>query len=88
MTLSLRRETETYNSTMSGGLLSAKTSLSSLTKFIGLDLSTVQAILPGKIQFCYLQQEQISNLKKQGRYQGYVNLGRGYKPINGTKNQQ
>ena len=42
---------------------------------MGLLSSTVQAILPGKIQFCFFQQEQISSLKKQGSYQGYVILG-------------
>ena len=63
-----------------------RTSVSSLARFIGLLLSTVQAILPGKFKFCFLQQEEISNLKKEGRYQEYVNLGREYKAIQWYKN--
>ena len=51
-----------------------RTSVLSLIKLIGLLSSTVQAILPGKIQFRFLQQEQISSLKRQGSYQGYVIL--------------
>ena len=47
-----------------------KTSRLSLLKLIGLLLSTVQAILPGKIQFRFLQQEQITSLKEQGNYWG------------------
>ena len=43
-----------------------------LTKLIDLVSSTVQAILLGKIQFCFLQQEQISDEKRQGRYQVYA----------------
>ena len=49
-----------------------RTSLLSLTKLIDLLLSTVPAILPRKIQFRFLQQEQITSLKKQGSCQGYV----------------
>ena len=50
-------------------------SVLSLTKLIGLLSSTVRTILPGKAQFHFLQQEQISSLKKQGSYKGYVILG-------------
>ena len=42
---------------------------------IGLLSSMVQAILPGKIQLRFLQQEQISSVKKDLSYQGYVILG-------------
>ena len=35
----------------------------------------ILSILPKKIQFCFLQQEQISSLKKQESYHGYVILG-------------
>ena len=41
---------------------------------IGLLSSMVQAILPGKIQLRFLQQEQISSVKKDLSYQGYVIL--------------
>ena len=47
----------------------------SLTKLIDLLSSTVQAILSGKIQFRFLEQKQISSLKNQRSYQGYVILG-------------
>ena len=49
-----------------------RTSLLILTKLIDLLLSTVPAILPRKIQFRFLQQEQITSLKKQESCQGYV----------------
>ena len=76
-----------------------RTSLLSLTKLIDLLLSTVPAILPRKIQFRFLQQEQITSLKKQGSCQGYVipgNLARqklfwwmeNIRLSNGRKSQQ
>ena len=52
-----------------------KTSVLNLTKLIGLLPSTVQAILPARIQFRYLQQEQILALQKKGSYSGHVTLG-------------
>ena len=53
----------------------SRTSVLSLTKLIVLLSSTVQATLPGKIQFHFLKHEQISSPKNQGSYQGYVILG-------------
>ena len=53
-TVSLRRKTDSYNSTMSGGLLSTENFTVKFHKLIGLVSSTVQAILTGKIQFCFL----------------------------------
>ena len=44
-------------------------------KFDKVNWPTFQAILPVKIQFCFLQQEQLSSLKKQGSYREYVILG-------------
>jgi len=46
-----------------------------LTKLVGTLASTVQAVLPARIQFRYLQQEQIQALKRQGTYKGKVTLG-------------
>ena len=40
-----------------------RTSVLNFTKLIGLLSSTVQTLLPGKIQFRFLQQEQISSPK-------------------------
>ena len=51
LTVSLRRETGSYNSTMSKALLSTNNLMLSLTKLIALILSTAQVILPGKISF-------------------------------------
>ena len=51
-----------------------KTSVISLTKLVGLLSSTVQAILPGKFPFRFLQQEQMSRLKMQWSYQVLPNL--------------
>ena len=51
-----------------------KTSVLNLTKLIGLLSSTVQAILLARIQFQYLQQEQILPLQKKGSYNGHVIL--------------
>ena len=76
MTLSLSEEKLTHIIQQCQEIYSqTRTSVLSLTKLIGLLSSTVQAILPGKIQFRFLQQEQISSLKNQGSYQGYVILG-------------
>ena len=52
-----------------------KTSALTLTKLNGLLSSTVQAILPARVQFRYLQQEQILALQKRGSYSGHVTLG-------------
>ena len=43
-----------------------RTSVLSLTELTGLLTLIVQAMLPGKIQFCFLQRGQIFSLKKQG----------------------
>ena len=51
-----------------------KTSVLNLTKFIDLLSTTVQAILPARIQFRYLQQNQILALQKKGSYSGHVTL--------------
>ena len=45
-----------------------KTSVLNLAKFIGLLPSTVKATLPARIQFRYLQQEQILALQKKGHW--------------------
>ena len=52
-----------------------KTSVLNLTKLIDLLSSTVEAILPARIQFLYFQQEQILALQKKGSYSGHVTLG-------------
>ena len=52
-----------------------KTSVLNLTELTGLLSSTVQAILPARIQFRYLQQEQILALQKKGSCSGHVTLG-------------
>lgn len=51
-----------------------KTSVLNLPKLIGLLSSTVQAILPARIQFRYLQQEQQLTLQKTASYSGHVTL--------------
>ena len=53
-TVSHRRKTDSYNSTVSGGLLSTDNFSVKFHKLIGLVSSTVQAILTGKIQFRFL----------------------------------
>ena len=76
MTLSLSEEKLTHIIQQCQEVYSQpRTSVLSLNKLVGLLSSTVQAILPGKIQFHFLQHEQISSLKKQGSYRGYVILG-------------
>ena len=65
MTLSLSEEKLTHIIRQCQEVYSQpRTSVLSLTKLTGLLLSTALAILPGKIQFCFLQQEQMSSLKK------------------------
>ena len=51
-----------------------KTSVLNLPKLIGLLSSTVQAILPARIQFRYLQQEQQLTLQITASYSGHVTL--------------
>ena len=53
-----------------------RTLVLNMAKLIGLLTLMVQAVLKGKIQFRFLQQEQIFSLKKQGSYQGYAILGK------------
>ena len=52
-----------------------KTSILHLTKLIGLLSSIVQAILPARIQFRYIKQEQILALQKMGSDSVHVTLG-------------
>ena len=52
-----------------------KTSVLNLTKLIGQLSSIFQAILLARIQFRYLQQEQILALQKKRTYSGRVTLG-------------
>ena len=76
MTLSLSEEKLTHIILQCQEVYSQpRTSVLSLTRLIGLLSSTVRDILPGKIQFRFLQQKQISSLKKQRTYPGYVILG-------------
>ena len=53
-----------------------RTLVLNMAKLIGLLTLMVQAVLKGKIQFRFLQQEQIFSLKKHWSYQGYVILGK------------
>ena len=69
-TVSLKRERDSYNSTMSEVHSQPTTSVLSLTKLIDLLSSTTKAILQEKIQFCFLQQKQISSPKRQESNQG------------------
>ena len=55
-------------------LTQPKSSVLNLSKLIGLLSLTVQAILPARIHFRYLQQEQIFALRKRGSYIGHVTL--------------
>ena len=64
MTLSLSKEKLTHIIQQCQEVyFQPRTSVLSLAKLIGLLSSTVQTILPGKIQFHFLQQEQISSPK-------------------------
>ena len=57
--------------------IKAKTvSILDLTKLVGTLSSTVQAVMPARLQFRYLQQDQIQALKRQGFYRGKLKLGR------------
>ena len=77
MTLSLSEEKLTHIIQQCQEVYSQpRTSVLSLTKLIGLLSSRVQTIFPGKIQFGFLQQEQIPRLKKQGSYVILGNLAR------------
>ena len=75
MTLSLSEEKLTHIIRQCQEVYSQpRTSVLSLTKLTGLLLSTALAILPGKIQFCFLQQEQMSSLKSRGVTRGMLLL--------------
>ena len=52
-----------------------KASILNITKLIFLLSSTVEAILPVRIQFRYLKQEQILTQQKKGSYSVHVTLG-------------
>ena len=49
-------------------------SLLDLTKLIGALSSTIQAVLPVRLQFCFLQQQEIVSLKQTKSYLTLVNL--------------
>ena len=76
MTLSLSEEKLTRLTQQCQKVYSQlKSSRLSLLNLIDPFSPTAQAILSGKIQFPFLQHEQITSLKGQGNYQGYVILG-------------
>lgn len=56
---------------MSRGLLLTKTLMLNLTRLTDLLSSTTQAILPARIQFYFLQGDQILSLNSQDYYKGY-----------------
>lgn len=51
-------------------------SILKLTKLIGLLSSTIQAVLPARLQFQYLQQQQLTALKETQSYNHKVVLGK------------
>lgn len=52
----------------------SKASILTLTKLVRFFSSTVQAVLPARIQFCYFQQEQILVHKKHRTYRSHLTL--------------